>query len=242
MIDKRRRTGSGMAKGRVWPLEEFVMAGLFRRTLLTLAASLALAGPALAEDRVGARDVVLGKADAPITLVEYGSVTCPHCARFNKDVLPALKAKYVDTGKAKYIFREVPINEQEDTAGFLVARCAGPDKYLAVVDALMRGQPILFEKHEFKGWLMAGAVVGGLDEAQMKACISDTGAIEAFNARAEHTSTVDKIHSTPTVLVNGKQVEVKGPEFAVSDIDAAIQPLLGGKTTTGRHSSRRSHD
>jgi len=241
-IDKLRRSGSGMTPGRRRPSEEPDMGGLLRRNLLALATTFMLCtfGPALAEDRVGARDVELGPPNAPITVIEYGSVTCPHCARFNADVLPALKSKYVATGKVKYIFREAAINEQEDTAGFLVARCSGPDKYLAVVDALMRAQPVLFAKHNFKDWLMAGASAGGLDEAQMRSCISDTAAIEAFNARAEHTVVVDKITSTPTVLVNGKPIEVKGAEVAISDIDAAIAPLLNGKTPAGRRPSRRN--
>jgi protein-disulfide isomerase len=201
--------------------------------LLTSAALLALSFPpsVRAEDKVGSADISLGSPNAPVTLVEYASVSCPHCARFNADVFPALKARYIDTGKVRYIFREAPIHEQEDTAGFLIARCAGPRRYLAVVDALFRAQPLLFAQN-LHGWLMAGAAAGGLNEAQMRACISDAAAIEASNARAEHTMTVDKIESTPTVLVNGKPVKEAGPEFTIADIDAAVRPLLGGRTST----------
>jgi len=203
----------------------------FAGLLLSLAV-FALAAPQAvrAEDKVGAQDISLGNPNAAVTLIEYASVTCPHCGRFNADVYPALKARYIDTGKIRYIFREVPIHEQEDAAGFLIARCAGPQRYLAVTDALFRAQTLLFDKHDLHGWLMAGAAVAGLDDAQMRACISDVSAIEAFNARAEHTTTVDKIDSTPTVIINGKVVETKSPEFTIADIDAALRPLLGGKT------------
>ena len=201
--------------------------------LLTSAALLALSFPpsVRAEDKVGSADISLGSPNAPVTLVEYASVSCPHCARFNADVFPALKARYIDTGKVRYIFREAPIHEQEDTAGFLIARCAGPRRYLAVVAALFRAQPVLFDKQNLHDWLMAGAVAGGLDEPQMRACISDVSAIEAFNARGEHTMTIDRIDSTPTVIVNGKRVRETGPEFTIGDIDAAVRPLLGGRTS-----------
>ena len=208
----------------------------FAALLLSAAAILAFAAPqaARAEDKVGAQDISLGNPNAAVTLVEYASVTCPHCARFNADVYPALKARYIDTGKIRYIFREVPIHPQQDAAGFMIARCAGPARYLAVTDALFRAQPLLFDKQDLHAWLMVGAVAGGLDETQMRACISDVSAIEAFNARAEHTMTVDKVDSTPTVIVNGRRLTEAGPEFTIADIDAALRPLLGGKTGSTR--------
>lgn len=213
----------------------------FAGLLFSFAALFALAapGPGRAEDKVGAQEISLGNPNAPVTLVEFASVTCPHCARFNADVYPALKARYIDTGQVRYVFREVPIHEQEDAAGFLVARCAGPTRYLAVTDALFRAQTLLFDKHDLHAWLMAGAAAGGLDEAQMRACIADVAAIQAFNARAEHTMTVDKVDSTPTVIINGKRLQAKGAEFAISDIDAALRPLLGGRTN-GRRRARKA--
>ncbi len=217
------------------------MASSSRRLLLVLATAFAFTAPALAfaTDRVGAHDVTLGNPNAPITLVEYASVTCPHCAKFNATIFPTLKARYIDTGKLLYVFREVPIHEQEDAAGFLIARCAGPDRYLAVTDALFRAQPILFDKHNLHDFLMAGARAGGLSEADMRTCISDAPALEAFNARAEHTMTVDKIDSTPTVIINGKMVTAAGPEMALSDVEAVIRPLLGATSPAGHRPARR---
>jgi len=210
--------------------------GLVRVLVLGVVAAVFALGaphPVRAEDKVGTQEISLGNPNAPVSLIEYASVSCPHCARFNADVYPALKARYIATGKIRYIFREVPIHPEQDAAGFMIARCAGPQRYLAVVDALLRGQALLFEKQNLHAWLMAGAAAGGLDETQMRACISDVAAIEAFNARAEHTLVVDKVDSTPTVMVNGKPIEAKGPEFTITDIDAALRPLLGGRTSSG---------
>lgn len=220
------------------------MRPLSRRLALAAVASLALAAPraALAEDKVGSQEIALGAANAPVTLVEYASVTCPHCAHFNADVFPVLKARYIDTGKVRYVFREAPIHPTEDAAGFLVARCSGPDKYLAVTDALFRSQTLLFDKQDLHGWLMTGARVGGLSDDQVKACITDAKAIEAFNTRAEHTMSVDKIDSTPTVIVNGKRVEPPGEKaVTIADLDAAIRPLLSVKATPKRRVARKVH-
>lgn len=203
---------------------------------LALTASL----PARAADLVGDREIALGAPDAPVTLIEYASVSCPHCAHFAADVFPALKARYIDTGKVRYVFREAPIHPEVDTAGFLLARCAGPARYLAVADALFRAQPILFDKDNLHGWLMAGAAAGGVREDQLNACLSDPAAIQSFNARAQHTLDVDKIDRTPTLLVNGTKVEAKGPAYTIADIDAVVQPLLAGTSQAVRRRPRHA--
>ena len=214
---------------------------LSRRIALAAVAALTLALPRLAaaQDRIGDQEISLGSPNAPVTMIEYASVTCPHCAHFNADVFPLLRARYIDTGKVRYVFREAPIHPAEDAAGFMIARCAGPQKYLTVVDALMRNQTLLFDKQDLHGWLMAGARVGGLSDEQMKACITDAKALEAFNARAERTMGADKIDSTPTVIVNGKRVEPPGQKsITIADLDAAIRPLL---TKAPTRPIRRKH-
>jgi protein-disulfide isomerase len=214
----------------------------FNAVLLAATGALLLAAPlaAQAEDRIGEREVSIGRPNAPVTIVEFASITCPHCARFNANVFPVLKTRYIDTGKARYVFREVPINPQVDAAGFLIARCAGPDRYLTVTDALFRSQDLLFKGNNLHDYLMAGAKAGGLSEEQMRACISDVSALAAFNARAEHTMQVEKIDSTPTVIVNGRQVTFPpGREMAIGDIDAVIQPLLGAKGAQPRRPVKR---
>lgn len=217
------------------------MAFLTRRLLLALAGAVVFALPAAAQDRVGARDISLGNPNAPVQVVEYASITCPHCARFNANVFPTFKAKYVNTGKVLYTYREFPTPpENISAAGAMIARCAGPDRYLAVIDALFRNQEqALYTKHDVHAFFMAGAQAGGLSEEQMKACIADPASLQAFNDRTQHAHTVDKIDGTPTVLVNGKVVEPAGPEMTVADLDAAIQPLLPATLPRARHPVRR---
>lgn len=208
-----------------------------RRLVLAALAAVALCAPraALAEDRIGDQEVSLGNPRAPVTVMEYASVTCPHCAHFNADVFPTLKSKYIDTGKIRYVFREAPIHPTEDAAGFLLARCAGQQRYLAVADALFRAQTLLFDKNDLNGWLMAGARVAGMNEAQMKACVTDAKAIEAFTARTQRNMEADKIDSTPTLIVNGRRVDPPGKRaITIADLDAAIRPLLDGKSSAAR--------
>jgi protein-disulfide isomerase len=204
----------------------------FLGLVLALSTLTLAAAPVRAEDRVGDRPIMLGNPRAPITIVEYGSITCPHCAHFNAEVLPALKAKYLDTGLARYEFREFPIHPQEDAAGFMIARCAGPERYMAVVDALFHAQPAFFAKNNLHDFLMAGARAGGLSEEQMKACINDPAGIQAFMARGQRAHDVDKVDGTPTVIINGKTIDQAGPEMSIGDIDAAMKPLLGGRAST----------
>src|SRR5271156_5092888 len=112
-----------------------------RKILLSLVVSagfgLGLGGAGARADEI--QDHVLGKADAPITIIEYASLTCPHCAEFDKDVVPELKAKYIETGKAKLIFRDFPLDQWALRASVL-ARCAPADKYFSFVDVLFQNQ------------------------------------------------------------------------------------------------------
>ena len=205
------------------------MAVLVRRLFVALLMSFGLAGSALAVDRVGNQEIAIGNPNAAITVIEYASVTCPHCARFNANVYPTFKAKYVDTGQVRYIFREFPTEPVAISAGgFLIARCAGLSKYLAVVDALFRAQEQLYKSKDVHAFFMAGAQAGGLDEAQMKACITDADALQAFDARVDE-ATKAHIDSTPTILVNGKPADAGTHEIGIADVDAAIAPLLGAR-------------
>jgi protein-disulfide isomerase len=154
-------------------------------------------------------------------VVEYASDTCSHCARFATTVFPAFKTKYVDTGKVRYVFREfLTPPEQVSAAGFLLARCAGKDKYFQVVDAIYHAQQDMVQSGEFRAGLLNIAKSAGMTDAQFNACISDEKALTALNARWDRYVKDDKINGTPTYVINGKVYD-KG-EMTLADLDAAI--------------------
>jgi protein-disulfide isomerase len=208
-----------------------------RRTIFIVAAAwVASGGLALAAasgsksasaSKPAAEDMAMGNPKAKVTVVEYASASCPHCARFNNEVFPAFKKKYVDTGQVRYVFREFltePVNVAK--AAVLVARCAGPDKYFTVIDEFFRGQAEAYRQGDAGPLLRSAAAKGGLDEARLRACLSDKAANEALEARVERWSTQEGVDSTPTFVINGKKLPSLDHEIVLEDLDAAIQPLL----------------
>jgi protein-disulfide isomerase len=194
-----------------------------RRLLLAAAigASLTLTACNKGGAAASAEDMSMGDPKAPVKMLEYASVTCSHCARFNNDVFPAFKAKYIDTGKVHYTFKEfLTPPEPVAAAGFLIARCAGKDKYFDVVDALFRSQEEMYRSGDAKGTLLRVAQSVGMTEAQFSACVQDEKAAEALNARMEKAVDQDKIAATPTFFINGKKVQ-EG-EMTLEQLDAAV--------------------
>jgi protein-disulfide isomerase len=175
-----------------------------------LAAILALSACAGAAERtpVTADDVTMGDPEAQVTLVEYHSVACPFCAQFNIEVFPHLKEAYIDTGQVHYVSREMLAhNPSMAAAGFLMARCAGAEQYFDVVDAIYANQQDMERTGRYREGLLRIARAHGLSEEEFEACISDTAAIEALNARVEQYVRGDGIVSTPTFVINGRQIE-----------------------------------
>ena len=192
-----------------------------RRLVLALAMSLVLAacgkggGPA-----VDSEDMTLGNPDAKVTVIEYASASCSHCAAWNEEVWPAFKAKYVDTGRVHYVFREFLTPPVElASATFLMARCAGKDKYFTVVDAVFRAQPTMFSTGDMRGELLRIANSAGMSEQQFTQCISDDEALKALNDRVEKFARSEKITGTPTFVVNGKKLD---GETSLAQFDKAI--------------------
>jgi len=180
-------------------------------------------GPA-ATDMIHAPEMTLGDPNAKVTVVEYASDTCSHCARFDAQVFPAFKAKYIDTGKVYYKFREfLTPPESVAAAGFLLARCAGKDKYFGVVEAIFRGQPQLFATGDAHGFLLRIAQSAGLTEAQFDACEQNQAALDALQQRVK-TALDNHIDSTPSFFVDG--VALPPGEISLTDLDKAIQPKL----------------
>lgn len=199
---------------------------LSRRHILV--ASAAAAGLALAGCNQGggatgpsAGDMTMGDANAPVKMVEYASASCSHCARFATEVFPAFKAKYIDTGKVHYTLKEfITAPEQVATAGFLIARCAGKDKYFTVLDAVFANQNEMFQTGDFRGVLLRIAQSAGMTEAQFNACLNDEAAIKALDERVQKHMREDKITGTPTFFINGKKI-AEG-EVSMAQLEAAV--------------------
>jgi len=182
------------------------MSDLSRRLVLGLAFALCLpwlaaAAPATQED------FSLGSPKAPVTVIEYASTSCPHCARFNNDVFPAFKAKYVDTGKVRYVFREF-LTEPVDVAAaaFLTARCGGADNYFKILDAFFHGQQHMYETGDVRAALTTAGAAGGLTEQQITDCLSDEAAAKALNDRVTHYVKDDHVDGTPTFVIGDQRL------------------------------------
>ncbi len=200
------------------------MPALSRRLTLAFALAVGLSGAARAAPDT---DRALGNPKARVTVIEYGSLACSHCAHFNNTVFPGFKAKYVDTGKVRYVFREFltqPV--QVAAAGALIARCAPRARYFDVIDAFFKGQAAMYESGEAAPLFLAAGKAGGLNEAQVKACLADEAAIKALNDRVAGYMEKDKINATPTLLVNGAKLE---GEATLAALSAVIDPLLKGR-------------
>ncbi|GIK82121.1 MAG: DsbA family protein [Pseudorhodoplanes sp.] len=166
-------------------------------------------------------DEVVGKQDAPVTIIEYASMTCGHCAAFHNTTYPELKKRYIDTGKVRYILREFPLDPLA-AAGFMLARCAGKDKYYPMVE-------ILFEKQ--KEWavqqplppLTAIAKQAGFTQERFEQCLSDQKILEGIEATRTHAAEKLGVNSTPTFFVNGK---ILRGAVTIDELAKEIEPLL----------------
>jgi protein-disulfide isomerase len=168
-------------------------------------------------------DMALGPADAPVTIVEYAAPTCPHCARFNKDVFPRIKAEYVDTGKARYVLREFPLNIK-DLASEMLARSIAKDdaaKYFAIIDIMFRQQDQLIAKTSDTLRLIGRQA--GLSAQAVEDCLKDQAMQDKIAAVQKFAEDELKVEGTPTFFING-QVIVGEAEF--EEFDKRIKSLL----------------
>jgi protein-disulfide isomerase len=191
-----------------------------------------LAGAAEAEDGTPAPvdslmsiatlpDLAQGSPSAPVTIVEYASMTCAHCAAFHDATWPELKRKYVDTGRARFILREFPLDPLA-AAAFMLARCAGPDKRNLIVDALFTQQ---------KSWafvdkpvepLLALVKSFGFTQADFESCLSNQELYDQVNQSRERAEAAFNIDSTPTFFVNGRKLT---GALSLAEFDTVIAPL-----------------
>ncbi len=181
-------------------------------------------GRANAADLPAVQDMSLGNADAAVTIVEYASFTCPHCKTFHENTLSKIKANYVDTGKVRFVFREVYFDRPGLWAG-MTARCGGDLRYFGIVD-------LLFEKQ--REWATAGdapqivenlRTIGrsaGLNNEQLDACLSDGEFAQALVASYEENAKADNINSTPSFVINGENYSNMGYDEFASVLDEKL--------------------
>ena len=174
---------------------------------------LAHAGPA--------GDIMIGSDKAPVTIIEYASMTCPHCAHFSMETFPELKKRYIDTGKVRFIFREFPLDALA-AAGFMLARCAGNDKFMAVVETLFAKQAEWIVKEPIPQ-LEAIAKQFGFSHEAFNECLANQKRLDNLTVVRDYA--VDKlaVNSTPTFFVNGKRLV---GDQSIEQLTKEIDPYL----------------
>lgn len=174
------------------------------------------------------KDISIGDANSPVTIVEYASLTCGHCANFHTQVLPKLKEKYISTGKARIIMREFPLNARAYAAS-MITRCAADSATLALIDGLFETQKDWAFKRtnqEFKQALFDFTKQAGLSEADFNKCLGNNKLLNDLTAQFTKASEVFGVNATPAFFVNGKRLK-GGPTF--ENFEKAIDPLLTDK-------------
>lgn len=178
------------------------MKNFIQTVILAAALALGCAGMARADDKSWAIDEVMGKADAPITIIEYSSLTCPHCAKFHDETFPKVKSDWIDTGKAKLIFRDLPWDALAQATA-MVSHCSG-DRYFAFISTFFRTQDQWARNPSPLAAIKTIAKLGGISEDQVDKCIADNGLLNEINARKDDAMTRYKVDSTPSFIIGGK--------------------------------------
>ncbi len=174
------------------------------------------------------QDRVMGDPDAPVTVIEYASITCSHCKRWHDEVYPRVKEELVDTGMVRFVFRELPTAPMDvSVAGFLVARCAPESRYFSVIDTLFDRQERLFTAQDRRAELLAVARAAGLSEDEFNACIRDEDQIARINEWSDEAATRYRITGTPGFVINGVVHNGEQPfeTFAEAVEDATGEPV-----------------
>jgi protein-disulfide isomerase len=165
---------------------------------------------------------VMGRADAPVTMIEYASLTCPHCAAFHGDQLRQIKADYIDSGKVKLIYRDFPLDRLA-LAAAMMARCAPKERYFGIISSLFKGQQTWARDPDPNGALAGVGKLAGIPADTFAACLTNRDVLNGIVKMRSDGEQQHQIKSTPTVIVDGKKVEGGLPyaEFAAI-IDAAL--------------------
>lgn len=168
-------------------------------------------------------DMVMGAEDAPVTIVEYSSFTCPHCATFEKEVLTPLKRDYIDTGKVRFVYREVYFDRYGLWAA-MVARCGGEMRYFGIADLLFDQQQewVTNDPAQVAENLRRIGKTAGLDDAALDACMNDQAKAEAMVAAFQKNTQADDITATPSLIINGTKHSNMGYDELRKIIEAEL--------------------
>lgn len=167
-------------------------------------------------------DFVLGKDSAPVTVVEYASLTCPHCAQFHQDTLPAIKKEFIETGKVKLVYRDFPL-DQLALSGSMIARCAGRDRYFAFIDVMFAQQATWARDTNPLAALSRIAKLGDMSQAEFDACIKNQKVADTVVQQRLDGDKKFGINATPTVIINGKRYS---GGLTIEQFRAVVAPLL----------------
>jgi len=171
---------------------------------------------------VTASDRILGRASAPVTVIEYASLTCSHCGDWHRTVYPEFKRQFIDTGRVRMVFRDFPTPPAQVAARASgIARCAAPARFHDVVDAFFQGQPAYLAGGPVAAWYASGIAVSGRTQAQMDACLADPATLEALRTSVSG-GVAAGVQGTPTFFVNGQIIQ----DRSMAGLTAAINPLL----------------
>ena len=163
----------------------------------------------------------LGDENAPVTVIEYASMTCPHCADFHEHVYPELKKRYIDTGKVRFIFREFPL-DQLAAAGFMLARCAGKDKYFPLIETLFAQQKDWVVQRPLQP-LMGIARQAGFTQQTFDECLKNQQVLDGIEEVRSRAAQKFNVQSTPTFFINGKLL--RGAP-TLEELEKQIAPYL----------------
>jgi protein-disulfide isomerase len=168
-------------------------------------------------------DIALGPADAKVTIIEYASLTCSHCAAFHKETYPELKKRYIDTGKVRFILREFPLDPLA-TAGFMLARCDSESKYYPITDLLFDQQKNWAFTEKPLDALRQMMRQAGFSQEKFDSCLRDQKLYDAVNAVKNRAMDQFKVDATPTFFINGQR---QSGSISIDEIETIIKPLLG---------------
>ncbi|MFQ5624804.1 MAG: DsbA family protein [Paracoccaceae bacterium] len=188
-----------------------------------LAAPPAAAGNAPLAEAVA--EMTMGRDDAPVTMIEYSSLACPHCAAFHRDVLPRIKETYIGPGKVRLVFRDFPLGGVA-LAAAMVARCGGPEKYFGFVEVLFRSQAQWARSDNPRRELARVARFGGISQKDFDACLVNEPLMTNIRQRAADAQKTFGIDSTPTFIIDGEKVLGARP---FEDFRNAIEKALEKK-------------